>query len=278
MSGFIPPLTAAEVQAALGAKYNVAATLQTGGQGAVFKGTFSGGTVAVKVYHSDQLEERLEREISALQKIRGPTLVELCEAGTCTIRGQQCHFLTTTFIDGQPLDAALTTGGAQPPERVARIGHDVARALHLLWEARIVHRDIKPNNVMMTPAGGAVLIDLGVARHIEMTSLTTTGKTWGTSGYFSPEQARGAPLSCKSDVFALGVLLQECLLGRHPTDRRQNALLNGGMKTDGLRAGLPRFLVRLVDSMVNKSAVLRPSPTQVANDLAKLAGVSAGGT
>lgn len=273
---FTPALTIAEVQATFAGKYLIDAALQAGGQGAVFKARVdpAGPCVALKIYHADQLEERLEREIEALKTIRGPTLVELQDSGACSTRGDQCRFLATTFIEGQPLDAVLAKDGGQQLERVARIGHDVALAIEQLWGARIVHRDIKPNNVMLTPAGGAVLIDLGVARHIDLTSLTTTGKTWGTPGYFSPEQARMQPLTCKSDVFALGVLLQECILGRHPTGRRQELLINGGVKTDGLRAKLPRFLVHQIDDMVQKAAIRRPLPGKLARDLAPLAGLS----
>lgn len=272
---FIPPLTTDEVQATFATQYVVDAALQTGGQGSVFKARVppNGTAIALKVYHADQVEERLARELEALKAIRGPTLVELHAAGTCSIRGEQCRFLATTFIEGRPLDAVLAEEGGQPLDRVARIGHDVALAIEQIWGARIVHRDIKPNNVMLTSAGAGILIDLGVARHIDMTSLTTAGKTWGTRGYFSPEQARVQPLTCKSDIFALGLLLQECILGRHPTGRKQELLLNGGIKTDGLRANLPRFLAHLIDEMVHQSAIRRPLPNRVARDLAQLAGL-----
>lgn len=255
----------------------VEATLQAGGQGAVFKArTPKGAVVALKIYSSDQLEERLEREIEALKTIRSPTLVELHDAGTCTVRGQQCRYLMTTFIEGQTLDALLKAGGPQPPDLIARVARDVALAIEAVWDERIVHRDVKPNNIMLPPGGGAVLIDLGVARHIDMTSLTTTGKTWGTNGYLSPEQCQGRPLTCKSDVFALGVVVQECILGRHPTGLRQPALISGGVKTAGLRAGLPPFFVHLVDEMVHAKAIMRPSPGKVASALGTLAGAAKG--
>ncbi len=274
---FTPQLTVAEVQTTFAGEYVVSSALQNGGQGAVFRARVApnGTEVALKIYHADQLEERLEREISALKTIRGPTLVALHDAGSRSVRGEQCRYLATTFIEGRPLDAVLTADGAQTLERVARVGHDIALAIEQVWDARIVHRDIKPSNIMLTPAGAAVLIDLGIARHIDMTSLTTTGKTWGTAGYFAPEQARGQPLTCKSDIFALGVVLQECILGRHPTGRRQEFLMNGGPKTDGLRDKLPRFLVHLIDEMVHKTALRRPLPARVVRELATLAGVAA---
>jgi len=270
---FAPPLSIQEVQAPFAGKYLVDSALQAGGQGAVFKARVDSGgaTIALKIYHADQLEERLERELAALKSIHGPTLVELHDAGRCAVRGEECRFLAMTFIEGDPLDAVIAREGPQPLTRIARVAHDVALAIDQVWEARIVHRDLKPNNIMLTSAGGGVLIDLGVARHIDLTSLTTTGKTWGTFGYMSPEQACGQPLTCKSDVFALGVVIQECVLGRHPTSRRQDLLLNGGPSTDGLRADLPQDFAKLVDAMVHKTAIRRPLPRAVASELVQLA-------
>src|SRR5205823_12550809 len=118
---------------------------------------------------------------------------------------------------------------------------------------------LKPYNIMLRPDGQAVLIDLGVARHIALDSLTTYGKTWGTEGYLSPEQARIVrSLTCKSDVFALGVVVQESLLGRHPTARHQQQLVAGGPATASLQAGLPTEFIALVDRMVHRDPVRRP--------------------
>jgi len=265
---FVPPLTADEVEAAFGGAYRLDAVLEAGGQGAVFRArSTKEDMVALKVYHAEQLEERLARELQALKTIREPTLVRLHEAGSCTIRGQPCRFLATAFIEGRPLNVVLAAEGPQSVDCVARVGRDIASAVERIWKDRIVHRDIKPNNVMLTPEGGAVLIDLGIARHIDRTPLTATGLTWGTRGHLSPEQARGQALTCKSDIFALGVLLQECILGRHPTGRRQELLVNGGVKTDGLRPGLPPVLSRLIDGMVLRNAVYRPGPGSVSGTL-----------
>jgi serine/threonine-protein kinase len=274
---FEPPLTSSELQPCFVGQYDIEQAVQTGGQGVVFRARPTGGsagpTVALKIYHADQLEERLEREINVLKTIRAPTLVELHGSGTCAVRGVACRFLATTFIDGRPLDQALASDGPLALDRVARVGHDVARAVEAIWAARVVHRDLKPNNIMLTPSGQAVVIDLGIARHLDQKTLTTGGKTWGTVGYFSPEQVRGAPLTCKSDVFALGIVLQECILGRHPTSLRQQLLLAGGVKTDGLRPNLPRFLVHLIDAMVAKNPIIRPAPSAVALGLTRLAGL-----
>ena len=220
MPAFDPPLAPAEIDVALPARYQRIDVLKSGGQGAVFRVEFgpnqerpAGTPVALKIYYADQLEERTEREVDALKQIQVASLVRFVATGRITIRGLPCIWLETAFIEGEPL-AAVIGRGPLSISQTATIAHDVAAALDELWARRIVHRDVKPDNIMVQADGHAVLIDLGVARHIELDSLTTYGKTWGTEGYLSPEQSRAVrTLTCKSDVFALGVVVQECLLG-----------------------------------------------------------------
>jgi len=274
---FDPPLTSAEVQAAFAGRYAKLDALKSGGQGAVFHGTVgpgqsvpAGTELALKIYYADQVEERTEREISALQRIRAPSLVRLVGTGRLDIRGLPCVWLETALIEGQCLAPRINGATLSVPE-VSTIAHDVALAIEAIWDDRIVHRDIKPDNIMVTPAGRGVLIDLGVARHTALSSLTTYGKTWGTDGYLSPEQAQARrSLTCKSDIFALGIVTQEALLGRHPTNRRQAVLASGGPATNALRNGLPPEFVALVDRMVHREPVLRPLPREVADGMGLL--------
>jgi serine/threonine protein kinase len=269
---FDPPLTINEVQSRFLGRYDIDASIQAGGQGAVFRAHLADArVVALKVYDPDQHEERLQREIDALKTIRGPTLVELLDSGRCAIRGKDCRFMVTTFIEGYSLENLLTSQGTQSLERIACIGRDIALALEQIWSKRIVHRDVKPNNIMLTSAGRAVLIDLGIARHIDLHSLTTHGSVWGTYGYFSPEQFAGRPLTCKSDIFALGIVLQQCILGRHPTGGNQGHLAQGGPRTAGLAQGLPASMTELVDVMVHKHAVRRPPPSRVLSEFQAIA-------
>lgn len=274
MPAFDPPLTPAEIQGAFPGRYLKLEALKSGGQGAVFRGTVAQGEpvpagtqLALKIYYADQIEERTEREIAALQRISAPSLVRLVGTGRLDIRGLPCVWLETAFIEGQCL-AARINGAALRITEISTIAHDVALAIEAIWGDRIVHRDIKPDNIIVTPAGRAVLIDLGVARHTALSSLTTHGKTWGTEGYLSPEQAQARrSLTCKSDIFALGVVIQEALLGRHPTNRRQALLASGGPATNALRSDLPSDFVSLVDRMVHREPVLRPLPRAVVDGM-----------
>lgn len=268
---FVPPLTLAEVEKALAGQFEHVQPLPAGGQAAVFRarsvGAKGGEDVAVKVYYGEQVEERTRREIDAICALNSETLVRFHGAGTCRLRGAPHHYIATAFVDGETISALLGRGGASL-QQVARVGHDVALAVGALWDRRLVHRDIKPNNIIMTRGGRAVLIDLGLARHILLAALTTQGKTWGTEGYLSPEQMLAQrALTCKSDVFSLGIVMQEMLLGRHPTRRRQDVLANGGAPTAGMRVGIPADVVSLIDRMVMKQAVFRPGPADVAGAL-----------
>jgi len=271
---FDPPLGPAEIDAAFPGRYLRIDVLKSGGQGAVFRVEFgpnqeqpAGASVALKIYYADQLEERTQREIDALKQVQVASLVRFVATGRISIRGLPCLWLETAFIEGESL-ADVIARGSLSVLQTARIAHDVAGALHELWAHRIVHRDVKPDNIMLRPDGHAVLIDLGVARHIALDSLTTYGKTWGTEGYLSPEQSRAVrSLTCKSDVFALGVVVQECLLGRHPTARRQPQLVAGGPATATLQSGLPSDFCALVDRMVHRDPVRRPQPAELVDDM-----------
>ncbi|MBP9896930.1 MAG: serine/threonine protein kinase [Gemmatimonadales bacterium] len=243
--------------------------LKTGGQGAVFRATRieSSQDVALKVYSASHVEERTEREVDALRRLRGDHIVTLLESGNCIIRGTPCVWLETEFIDGEPLSTAIHRGPLEPAH-VAAIVCDISAAIESMWALRVVHRDIKPDNIMIRPDGRAVLIDLGIARHVDLDSLTTVGMAWGTQGYLSPEQCRAVhSLSCKSDVFGLGVVAQEALVGRHPTARHQPTLISGGPSTVSLRPGTAAQLTAIIDRMVHRDPLRRPLPAEIISAL-----------
>jgi eukaryotic-like serine/threonine-protein kinase len=270
---FNPKLTAAEVQNAFGPLFTSVEALPDGegGQGIVFKVFQPKNAIpgAVKIYYPGSVTERTQREVDALLRIKCDTLVTLRDSGQIAVRGDSCMFVITDFIDGSVLSGSLT-GKPCDAKTVARIGHDIALAIDAIWAERIVHRDIKPDNIMLTKAGRAVMIDLGVARHLSLGSLTTVGKTWGTEGYLSPEQARTQrQLSCKSDIFSLGVVLQQCLLGKHPTGRNQLLLLGGGIASKRLGITIPPEFEQVLDAMLSRQPHLRPNPKDIAPALLK---------
>ncbi len=256
-----------EIENAFSGRYERLSVLaQQGGQGTVFRALASDGTdVALKVYNADQVEERTVREVEALRRLTGPTVIRLHDAGPLDVAGETYRFLATTFVEGESL-SDLIARGPSTPELAACIGADIAQALDELWSLRIVHRDVKPANILVQPNGHAVLLDLGVARHLDQKTLTVTGYTFGTIGYFSPEHIGGRTLSCKADVFALGIALQECLLGRHPTRGQQKLLAGGGPSTSTILPNLDHRLVNVIDRMVARQPFDRPTPKAAADE------------
>lgn len=267
-----------DVQAGFSGRYDDLAVLgQQGAQATVYKAIAADGTaVALKLYNLDQLEERTAREVDALGKLSGETIVKLHAAGEIAISGETYRFIATTFIDGEPLSEVLPRGAIQPANAAA-IGADIAAAIDELWSLKIVHRDVKPPNIMIRGDGRAVLIDLGIARHLDLATLTGPGIAWGTLGYFAPETLRGQKPTCKADIFALGIVVEEMLLGRHPTRRKQDLLMTGGPSIARHKPDTPAALAALIDRMVNGKPFLRPQPRETADMLRAISKEMSGG-
>lgn len=274
------PFALPDIAAALGGRYDVREVLRVGGQGMVCRavrrrspdGIEVSDDVALKLYLDPAQDVRVEREIRALQGYRHPNLAYLVEDGRVQIGAQQIRFVAWEFVPGEALDHRIVRGPVSP-KVVAAIGRDVARSIDHIWTRRIVHRDVNPKNILLrTGEAEAVLIDLGVARHLNMTTLTAHGVTWGTLGYYSPEQYRAEhQLTCHSDVYSLAVSLQEALVGRHPTGRDQSRLYAGSPKAADLNPAIPAGLAELLDEMLRFRAPFRPYPTAAAERFAELA-------
>lgn len=268
MASFSPPLTDAELHAAFPGRFTKLTPIDAGGQGCVFRAeSVGGGPVALKIYAPDpnaHVEERTQREVDAMLRLSCPSMVKVKDHGVIPLRGTQCRFVATSFIEGRTL-TSLMDGGPMSLAATAQVAHDIAAAIDALWSsAKIVHRDIKPPNVMAGRQGGAVLIDLGIARHTTLDTLTTPGMAWGTMGFMSPEQFQGRKnLTCKSDVFALGVLLRLCASSIHPTGGNQKLLGNGCSPTSTVAMSLPAEVSAQIDRMLLVAPERRPMPATV---------------
>jgi serine/threonine protein kinase len=275
-----PVFTIQDVDAAFAGRFFIKTQLRAGGQGVVFRARHpdrpeelqGGQDVALKLYFDPAHEARVDREIQAMTRMRHPTLADLVDHGTAEVAGQQYRYVAWEFIDGVPVDRRLLVG-ALSPKLTATIGRDVATAIDYIWRHRLVHRDISPKNIMLrTGEADAVLIDLGIARHLAQDSLSSSGAVWGTLGYMAPEQMRGQQqLTCGADVFALGVVLQEVLVGRHPTGGDQAGLSRGAPPTATLVAGVPGMLTEFIDRMVARRSAFRPHPAEAAERFGRLA-------
>src|SRR5687768_12896724 len=173
--------------------------------------------VAVKVLSSPfdrdkDFVERFRREAHAAARLNHPNIVAVYDSGS----DDGTHYIVTELVEGETLADLLQREGALPPERVVEIARQVCHALEAAHDKGVIHRDVKPGNVMITPQGRVKVVDFGIARAAGAESVTRTGLVMGSASYLSPEQARGEPGDERSDIYSLGCVLYQMLTGRPP--------------------------------------------------------------
>ena len=157
--------------------------------------------------------ERFRREAQAAANLSHPNIVPVFDWG----EDDGSYFIVMEYVEGRPLSAVLRDPQPMPPRQIATIGAGVAAALAFAHRHGVVHRDVKPGNVLITPDGDVKVTDFGIARAMNTEeSLTQTGAVMGTAAYFSPEQAEGKGVDSRSDIYSLGVVLYEMAVGRPP--------------------------------------------------------------
>jgi len=180
----------------------------------------AGNAFCLKLIAPNYERDRIDREIQALQTINHPNVVRLIEYTFSSKPGQQRHYIVEEFIEGQDLQDTLTPGKPWPIKAVAQFFSALCDGLFAMKEKEIVHRDIKPANIRVRPDRSPVIIDFGLARHLNLPDLTQTidGAAIGTPRYFAPEQFDGTKhdIDHRTDLFALGILLYEALTGESP--------------------------------------------------------------
>ncbi|MFF7726081.1 protein kinase [Streptomyces sp. NPDC008001] len=185
--------------------------------------------VAIKTLHTElgreaSFRERFRREAQAVAKLTHTNIVSVFDTGEDDLDGSTMPYIVMEYIEGQPLrsvlDADVAQYGAMPADKALKITADVLAALEVSHEMGLVHRDIKPGNVMMTKRGVVKVMDFGIARAMQsgVTSMTQTGMVVGTPQYLSPEQALGRGVDARSDLYSVGIMLFELLTGRLPFD------------------------------------------------------------
>ncbi len=241
-----------------------------GGQGIVFKGLVNDSPAAIKVYFpGGQLHQRIVREILALKTLNCPNIVDLLWHSQIEINGNLLPIVATSFVFGQTLKTLISENSLSSAQ-IGTLGYDVTNAIKYMWAKRIVHRDIKPSNIICKDDGRFCVIDLGIARHIDQTNLTSGIIAWGTLGYMSPEQFSAVKqLTCKSDLYALGILMIECAVGSHPTFYDQLRLLSINYN---LESNLPQEAKNcdfsdLICRLLHQRPTFRPKPGTVLETL-----------
>jgi serine/threonine-protein kinase len=201
-------------------RYELEELVGEGGMSTVFRArdTVLERQVALKVLHKHHARdpeyvERFRREARAIARLAHPNIVTVIDRGEW--RGRQ--FIVFEHVSGKTLKDLVEREGPLPVDRAVSLAHQVARALAFAHEAGIVHRDVKPHNVLVDADGAAKVMDFGIARSLDPDDeLTQTGTLLGTSDYISPEQASGVRVDERSDQYSLGVLLYELLTGEVP--------------------------------------------------------------
>jgi serine/threonine protein kinase len=198
--------------------YRIEGRLGQGGMGIVFRARHDDGrTVALKVLRDelaadDGYRQRLAHEARAAAEVDHPNLAPVLEAGEADGR----LYLAVRYVDGRSLAERLAVGGRLAVGELVRLAADVAAGLDALHRRGIVHRDVKPANILLAADGTAVLGDFGLAKSRAWTVLTRTGQVLGTPDYLAPEVIRGEPATPLSDLYGLGCVLFECLAGASP--------------------------------------------------------------
>jgi serine/threonine-protein kinase len=269
--------------------YDIIAELGRGGMGVVYKGyeTSLNRYVAIKVLaeslaHDESVKERFLREARSMAALNDPHIISIYFIGD---DAGQTYFVME-FVDGESLGSLLKREGKLKPEQAAKIVYQTAQGLATAHDKGVIHRDIKPGNLMITARGAVKIADFGIALSAQDFSkkLTSTGEFVGTPGYLSPEVCQGKPVDQRSDIFSLGIVLFECLAGRMPfTDESPLGLMLEVVKAEipdvrTLNADVDPELERILAKMVAKDPAERyQSCQELVADLSRHPLVAKGG-
>ncbi|MGW0967596.1 protein kinase domain-containing protein [Streptomyces sp. NPDC002516] len=216
-------------RAVAGGRYQLRDLLGEGGMASVHLAYDSvlDRQVAIKTLHTElgreqAFRERFRREAQSVAKLTHTNIVSVFDTGEDDLDGMTTPYIVMEYIEGKPLgsvlDADIQQYGAMPADKALKITADVLAALEISHEMGLVHRDIKPGNVMMTKRNVVKVMDFGIARAMQsgVTSMTQTGMVVGTPQYLSPEQALGRGVDARSDLYSVGIMLFQLVTGRLP--------------------------------------------------------------
>jgi len=244
--------------------YDIVAELGRGGMGVVYKGHESSLNryVAIKVLadslaHDEAVKERFLREARSMAALNDPHIIQIYFIGED--EGGQTYFVME-FVEGESLGSMLKREGKLSVEQSAKVIYQTALGLSTAHDRGVVHRDIKPGNLMITSRGSVKIADFGIAlsNHDLSKKLTTTGEFVGTPGYLSPEVCLGKPVDQRSDIFSLGIVMFEMLTGRMPfTDESPLGLMLEVVKAEipdvrEINHDVDPEIARILDRMIAK--------------------------
>ena len=265
----------------LAGRYRLTDRIAAGGMGEVWRGIdqLLNRRVAVKLLPTVRAGDesslaRFRAEARYAASLSHPGIARVYDYGESTEFGGA--YLVMELVDGDPLSAILARAGRLSADATLDIVSQAARALEAAHQAGIVHRDIKPGNILIAAGGTAKITDFGIAtaiRAAQVSHLTETGMVMGTAMYVSPEQATGAPVTYSSDIYSLGVVAFECLAGHPPFTAREPLAIAYAHKHDPvppLPPDVPPPVVDLVRAMLAKTPDGRPASAREVADRANV--------
>ena len=252
----------------LGSRYRLVERIAGGGMGDVWRAddVVLGRPVAVKILRREYADDP-----TFLARFRGEArhTAGLSHANVAAVYdfgegdgADESPYLVMEHVPGEPLSALVAREGALAPERTLDVIGQAALGLQTAHDAGVIHRDVKPGNILVTPAGGVKVTDFGIARAAGAVPLTQTGAIMGTAFYISPEQASGQSVTPASDIYSLGVVAYECLTGRRPFDGDTPvsvALAQVSQEPPALPTDVPEPVRALVMRMLAKDPAARPA-------------------
>jgi serine/threonine-protein kinase len=263
-------------------EYNVDAVLGEGGMGKVYTATGpDGGRVALKLVKDDYARDetfrrRFYREARIAQTVQHPNVVPVVDTG----EHEGLPYMAQRFIEGESLDDKLKREGHLNVQTAVRVCTDVAAGLEALWGAGMVHRDVKPANILLDASGRAYITDFGLAKDTQGSLLTLPGQALGSMDYMAPEQIRGEQVGAATDIYALGCVMYECMCGRPPFAEVQGMRILWAHLQDpppdprGVRADIPERFSQTLLVALEKDAAKRP---QTAGEYARMLADAADG-
>jgi len=262
-------------------EYNVDALLGEGGMGKVYTATGpDGGRVALKLVKDDYARDetfrrRFYREARIAQTVQHPNVVPVVDTG----EHDGLPYMAQRFIEGESLDDKLKREGHLDVQTTVSVCTDVAAGLEALWGAGMVHRDVKPANILLDGTGRAYITDFGLAKDTQGSLLTLPGQALGSMDYMAPEQIRGEQVGAATDIYALGCVMYECMCGRPPFAEVQGMRILWAHLQDpppdprSVRPEIPERFSQTLLVALEKDAAKRP---QTAGEYARMLAEAAG--
>ncbi|MEU8660136.1 serine/threonine-protein kinase [Actinoplanes philippinensis] len=268
----------------LGGRYRLDDRIAAGGMGEVWQATDTvlGRAVAVKTLLADRatdpgFQRRFRHEAQALAALRHPGVVPVYDFGNTAVEDA---YLVMARVEGQPLNRILAERGRLTPTETMSVVAQAAQALEAAHEAGIVHRDVKPGNLLVEPDGTVVLVDFGVARSANSATVTNAGEVVGTALYIAPEQVAQHTAGPPADVYALGALAYHCLAGHPPFQGRNPiaiALQHLEDEPPALPSDVPPPVSDMVRTALSKSPADRFPSAGIMAEAARSAAATLGG-